>query len=507
MPAKGSTGTTRRKPLRSDRGVKLYGPTPAKPFFRVVVAGQVERTSAAVPIDAIPDAAAQGFDPAKIDRDVARARIESDEQFDRSVAWAKQQLRIAKRGERTIDALCDRRLQELKDKDRARGTYDKVDSLMRLYVRPQIGDVDVSEWTDRHCQKVLRAAKETCGTERIADLGKVLRSLVTLAHRKPSWLPRSEDPLEGVDYQVRARTQGEAVRFVPPSERPSTEQVDSLALAMQARGEGVERYLAARPNEPIHIDRGWGWLLPQVIGKCGCRLGETFALRASNLCAPRSQVVSLIHHDLSLNPLERARRLTDIVDLPHGYAIDPGRRVITVTETVEWSNSKPYIASAEIRASGKETKSKKDRWTIYPMSMLPAVVTRCRDLLERFGPERGPAALLFPEHDHVFVEVPVDQRRPFGAKRWQDQDWWNRSEFRKSMYLKSVAQAEFWPLRQPFALENLRHHFATWAKRNGYADELISHCMGHSTVSYTQQRYFRTGADTIPQGMVASQRL
>lgn len=34
MPAKYSTGTTRRPPLRSDRGVKLYAPTPAKPYFR-----------------------------------------------------------------------------------------------------------------------------------------------------------------------------------------------------------------------------------------------------------------------------------------------------------------------------------------------------------------------------------------------------------------------------------------------------------------------------------------
>ena len=507
MAALGSTGSTRRKPLRSDRGVKLYGPTPAKPVFRVVIAGQVERTSSAVPRDEIAAAAAQGFDPARIDRAVARARIEGDDQFDRSVAWARQQGHVAKRGEQTVDALCDRRLQELKDKDRARGTYDKVESLMRLYVRPQIGDVDVSEWNDGHCQKVLRAAKETCGTERIADLGKVLRSLVTLAHRKPAWLPRSEDPLEGVEFQVRARTQGEAVRFVPPSARPSTEQVDSLARAMQARGEEVERYLAARSIEPIHVDRGWGWLLPQIIGKCGCRLGETFALRVSSCCAPRSQVLSLIDHDLSLSLAERAARVEGIVDLPHGYAIDPGRRVITVTETVEWSNSKPYIAPAEVRASGKETKSKKDRWTIYPMSLHPAVVTRCRELLEQFGLEQGPAALLFPEHGHAFVQVPVDPRRPSGPKRWQDQDWWNRSEFRRSMYLKSIAHAEFWPVRQPFALENLRHHFATWAKRNGYADELISHCMDHSTVSYTQQRYFRTGADTIPQGMKASHGL
>lgn len=366
---------------------------------------------------------------------------------------------------------------------------------------------NVTEWNSLHCEKVLRAAKKTCGTERISDLGKLLRSLVTLAHRKPAWLPRSEDPLEGVEFQLRARSQGEAVLFVPLSQRPSTEQVDSLALAMQTRGVGVERYLASRPNAPIHIDRGWGWLLPQVLGKCGCRPGEAFALVVGSCCAPRAAVEALITGDFSLSAAECAARVAGIIDLPHGYAIDPGRRVITVTETVEWSGSKPYIAPADVRASGKETKSKKDRWTIYTTSMLGAIVERCTELLERFGPDQGPAALLFPEHDHAFVLVPVDPRRPSGAKRWQDQDWWSRSEFRMTMYLKSVEAAPRWPDTPLFPFKNLRHHFATWAKRHGYPDELISHCMGHSNVSYTQQRYFRTGADTIPQGMKASECL
>lgn len=507
MPARGSTGTSRRKPLRSDRGVKLYGPTPAKPFFRVVVVGQVERTSAAVPVNEIAPAMARGFDPREIDRAVAAARLEADELFDRSVAWAKVNVRVAKRGERTIDALCDRRLQELRDKGRARGTYDKAESLMRLYVRPVIGTVDVAQWNNSHCETVLRAASKSCHSERIADLGTLLRSLVTLAHRKPAWLPEGDDPLESVEYMTKAHTQGEAARYVPLSQRPSTEQVDSLASAMRERGLQVQTYLASRPESPIRIDRGWGWLLPQVAGKCGTRLGETYALVVINFCNLRPEVEARIDGDLSLSPADHSSRLRGIIDLPHGFAIDPGRRVIAVTETVEWSGSKPHIAPVDERASGKETKSKKDRWTIYPMSLLGPIVERCTELLERFGPELGPAALMFPEHDHRFVQVPEDSKRPAGPKRWQDQDWWNRSDFRRTMYLKSVKAAAAWPDTPTFPCENLRHHFATWAKRNGYPDELITHCMGHSSVSYTQQRYFRTGADTIPQGMSASEHL
>jgi integrase len=181
--------------------------------------------------------------------------------------------------------------------------------------------------------------------------------------------------------------------------------------------------------------------------------------------------------------------------------------VISVTEVIEWKGSMPYIAPAELRASGKKPKSKKKRWTIYPTSLVDPIVERCTELLERFGPEQGPYALVFPACDHNFVLVSVDSMRPHGPKRWQDQDWWSRSDFPRTMYKKAVAKAENWPATPPFAFENMRHHFATWAKRNGYDDELITHCMGHASIDYTQKRYFRTGADTIPQGMAASENL
>lgn len=290
-------------------------------------------------------------------------------------------------------------------------------------------------------------------------------------------------------------------------ERPSTEQVDSLAISMGEVGRKTAAYLARRPVKPIVIDRNYGWLLCQTIGKCGPRFGEDIALTVGSFARPRAEVEDAIEQDLRLSKEERDLRRASIIDLPHGSAIDPGRRLIWITETVEWDGSKPFIAPAEVRASGKVTKSKKDRWTIYPHSLLDAVVARCAELLERFGPEQGPHALLFPARDHSSVLVPVDSRRSKGAQRWQDQDWWSRCDFPRSMYKKAVACADGWPATSPFPFENLRHHFATWAKRNGYADELISNCMGHATVTYTQERYFRTGSDTIPQGMAASDNL
>ena len=504
MPAKGSTGTTRRAPLRSDRGVKLYAPTAAKPHFRVVAKGEVERTSAPVARDFLGAAEKVKFAVDRLDPATARARREADDLFDQMVRWSKHQPTPVKRGDRTMNALCDRRLAELHDKGRAMTTIDQNESLMRLYVRPVMGHVDVAEWTCEHSLAVLRKARATCGAERIADLGKVLRSLVTLAHRKPMWLSRDEDPMEGVEFRVTSSSQGESVHYVPAKERPSTEQVDWLALSMQEVGIHTMSYLARRPKYPETVDRAWGWLLCEVIGKSGPRFGEAMSLVVSSVARPRAELEAAIEQDVTLSAADRALRRQAIIDLPHGYAVDPGRRLIWITETVEWEGSKPHLAPAAQRASGKSPKSKKDRWTIYPQSLLEAIVARCEYLLERFGPEKGPHALLFPANDHCFVKVPVDPRKPSRGQRWQDQDWWSRSHFPRTMYQKAVAGAEGWPESPPFPFENLRHHFATWAKRHGYSDELISHCMGHATVDYTQRRYYRTGADTIPQGMAAS---
>ena len=118
--------------------MKLYAPTTAKPYFRVLAGGQVERTSVNVPVELISASQKVKFDPARLDSVTARARREGDELFDQMVRWAKQLPAVPRRGERTIDALCDRRLQELRDRGRARTTYDKNESPLRLFVRPEI---------------------------------------------------------------------------------------------------------------------------------------------------------------------------------------------------------------------------------------------------------------------------------------------------------------------------------------------------------------------------------
>jgi hypothetical protein len=56
---------------------------------------------------------------------------------------------------------------------------------------------------------------------------------------------------------------------------------------------------------------------------------------------------------------------------------------------------------------------------IYPRGVAPEVIDRCGELLDHFGTERGPSALMFPAGDHAFVEVAVNPRKRHAGTRWQ----------------------------------------------------------------------------------------
>lgn len=285
-------GAKRRPPLRSDRGVKLYAPTPSHPVFRVVLAGAAERTTEPVPSDELAAGQAAGWDGPGLPPGVARLREQADQLFDQMVKWAADRRNRPggdDAAERTIDALCDRRLREMEADALSRNRISNTEGLMRLYIRPSIGQIPVWEWTDEHTRKVFELAGHL-GAERRQDLGRLLRSLITLAHRKPAWLPHDEDPLAGIRYQKKSTLHGAHVAYVEPKQRPSTRQVESLALAMQARGEDVQARQAAK-DEPVVLDRGWGWLFVQVFGKCGPRFAEVASLVVGNIAAPCDELL------------------------------------------------------------------------------------------------------------------------------------------------------------------------------------------------------------------------
>ena len=68
-------------------------------------------------------------------------------------------------------------------------------------------------------------------------------------------------------------------------ERPSTEQVDSLSLAMDEVGKKTKTYLADRPNAPVEVDRNFGWLLCKIFAKCGPRFRELIALTVESFAS------------------------------------------------------------------------------------------------------------------------------------------------------------------------------------------------------------------------------
>ena len=76
-------------------------------------------------------------------------------------------------------------------------------------------------------------------------------------------------------------------------------------------------------------------MIVEVMGRSGTRFGEAIALTVANFARPIGEVRASIDAELSRTARGRAERYAGIVVLAHGYAIDPGRRVITITNTVE----------------------------------------------------------------------------------------------------------------------------------------------------------------------------
>jgi hypothetical protein len=387
----------------------------------------------------------------------------ADEHFDNAVKFAKGVGHHDPSGHRarTVGDVIEERERHLSEAvargERERRTFEKAESLHRLHIRPVLQTVPLLEWNGDHCRTVLRAK---VGDARRTDLGAALRALVTVAH-KQHWLPSDRDPMEDIVYWAQARVAGEAASTVPARYRPSTEQAKALAVAMGERCRTVQAYFAGRPKVPVVVDRDWGELICNVGSFSGLRAGERFALTVESVLGHRRpQQLHLFH-------------------------------------TIEGSDT------GEMRY--KRLKGRQERFTVVTEDVWPALVARAETLLERFGSDQGPAALLFPAHDHVMRLVVLDkeeaERRgvPVGSLGWRDLDVWDRSEFTRSIFKKSAAAAG-WPSHLTF--NHLRHHFAGWFfPRSGNPPDiaLVSMCLGHQSPQVTWNTYFRTTEAAISE--------
>lgn len=440
-----------QKALRADMGCKLYGPTPSKPRYRGIGSSGREVTGRAVPLDRPEDPIWE------------EERRWADGQFDRAVAWSRAQVdgglhprtphRSRARVVADLMAERQRRLAEAAASgEGALRTKEKAEEIHRLWIAPSLGQVALIDWRPEQCRSLLAAAN--VGSERRASIGSEIRALVTLAHEL-RWLPAGTDPMEGIAYWKRAKVLGQAASFVPLELRPSTEQVKALMPAMGERCRSTQAYLAGRPNKPVVTDRDWGELICAVGGFSGARPGERWGLTAESVLHSRGPgQLHLIH------AVEQSRS---------------GRRL-------------------------KVLKGKLERWTVVPEDIWPLLVARAEALLERFGEEKGRYALMFPASDHDLQLVELDREeaerrgRRVGATGWVDLDTWDRSEFRRSLFLPS-ASAAGWP--DVLTFEHLRHHFATWLFARTNDIQLVSTCMGHQSPEVTWNAYFRSTENAL----------
>ncbi|KAA0233332.1 MAG: hypothetical protein JJLCMIEE_00389 [Acidimicrobiales bacterium] len=330
----------RARPVaRHDCGVALYAPTTKVKSHRVVWTDP--------------------FSGQRSNRRYATREL-ADEAFEATVAYVKAArakvgpVKVTRGGPPTVDDLFAAVEQRWKQKNVTARYIEKRRGIYGTWIQPVVGAMAVHEWgsTDQHCIAVLAAARAAGRRPAtVQNIGSLLRLMVTVAHRS-GLLPRTMQPMDDVDYVAARAADDEAAVYIPPSERPTTEMVEALAEAFDARGR--------RGRRP------WLGQMVRVAGYGGLRLGELTALRA--------------------------------VD------VDEDRHGVMVATAWSYSKSKGY----ELKAP----KNGRRRFVLLPRSVFVAVLERAKAV----EADEGEAGLLYPGPkgpNRPFTEGEL--RRVFGS--------------------------------------------------------------------------------------------
>jgi len=474
-----------QKAIMEREGVRLYAPTPKNPRYRVKGPGGESNSRRFDPSD--PDAGCQ-------------AREEADRIFDAFVEWAIVEREHRSAGDTvpaavseaptaakrristlTVADLCDRREAALEQAWRggrgAEGTWANAVDIHRVFIRStlvmpanedhperrlHLGGKTLRDWTRDDSLFVLDYARTVrgIGTWRYADLGSALRALVTYAHTQ-ALMPKSHDPMRGTKYSIKTATKGQAVQYVEPRLRPTTVEVEALRAAFAERCRQSAATIAKTRRGPA--DRSWG------------DLAVSFAAYSG----PRPQEHAALTVDCVLNT-------------------GRGRGQVRLYQSRKQSSSHTYYGPL---------KGREGRWIIVPPEVWTPLVARCEQLMDTWGPEKGPSALVFPALNHRFewVTYPPEVAAVKGkAEGWQDNDLWTRADWLRVLF-RPAAKAAGWP--RAYDWESLRHHFATWAHAPDppgpvtrgpiISVEDISLLMGHATTDVTLRRYFTSSEAAI----------
>ena len=232
-----------RKPLVSfEFGTRIYAPTTAEPRYRVVSPG----------VDGVR--VSQKFTT----EDAARSRARELEKLQSSSSMTPGRLPAPS----NVGGLIDRYVASLGS--RSTRYAERQEYLLRMWVRPVLGDLALTTWSPADSETVLDRARKRLAPSTVQNLGSAMRALVTFSH-KNRWLARDTDPMWLVRYSPSAEVQGQAVGFVPRSSLPTDEECNRIFKALDAAG---------------HPD--WA-LAMRLKHRSGLRWGELIALRPVDL--------------------------------------------------------------------------------------------------------------------------------------------------------------------------------------------------------------------------------
>lgn len=241
---------SRNKPEAHRSGVALYRPTTSFPRWRVVWTDPIT-----------------GKRPNRS----AWTEAEAKRIFDDAVAYVETSPKrptVAKlTGEPTMRDLFAEQDRRWVLTNRSQQYRDNRRSIFEVWIDPVCGSMPVREWLldDEPCLTVMAAARKLDKRPAtMQNIGSLMRSLVTTAHRL-RWGPSTANPMAEVPYTASALV-GAGVRWVPPSERPTTTMVDELAVCMAIAAKDARRAVEGMDE------------MASVAGYAGLRSGEQTAL-------------------------------------------------------------------------------------------------------------------------------------------------------------------------------------------------------------------------------------
>lgn len=172
----------------------------------------------------------------------------------------------------TVGHLIDRYLASLGS--RSVRYAERQEYLLRMWVRPVLGDHPLDAWTPSDSEAVLERARRNLSPATVQNVGSAMRSLVTFAY-KNRWLPRDNDPMWLVRYSASAEIQGQTVGYIPRDSLPTDQQCQLLFESLEEAG---------------HPE--WS-LAMQLKHRSGTRWGELIALRPMDLQFGARRIVQI----------------------------------------------------------------------------------------------------------------------------------------------------------------------------------------------------------------------